>query len=214
MKIALVAAAGNIGSRILQEALGRGHSVTAVVRHPAKLTLTAKNLTVKAGDVFDEDALAAVAKGHDAIVSAYGPSPSDPSDPGIYSRAAHALIDAARKAGVRRLIAVGGAGSLYVAPGRQLVDTPEFPAAWRAGASSLRDALEVFLKEKELEWTFFSPAIVIQPGTRTGRFRLGTDEPVYDSKGESRISIEDYAVAMVDEIERPRFIRQRFTIGY
>ncbi len=214
MNIALVGAAGNIGSRIIHEALSRGHSVTAIVRHPAKITLGDKNLAVKKGDIFDSGGLAEIARGHDTIVSAYGPSPSDPNDPVSYSRAAHSLIDAAKKAGVSRLLVVGGAGSLYVAPGKQLVDSPDFPKEWKAGASGLRDALEVFKKERELEWTFFSPAIMIQPGTRTGKFRLGKDEPVFDSKGESRISIEDYAVAMTDEIEKPQFLRQRFTIGY
>ncbi len=214
MKIVLVAAAGNIGSRILREALSRGHSVTALVRHPSKLTLQDKSLSVQKGDIFDQESVATIARGHDVIVSSYGPGQSDPGDPALYSTAAHSLIGAAKKAGVKRLLVVGGAGSLYVGPGKQLVDTPEFPKDWKPGASGLRDALEVFKKEKELAWTFFSPAIMILPGTRTGTFRLGKDEPVYDANGESRVSIEDFAVAMIDEIEKPQFVRQRFTIGY
>jgi len=214
MHILLFSASGNIGSRILSEALNRGHKVTAAVRHPEKLILTHKNLTVRKGDILDEKSVAALAKGHDVVVSAYGPAHDDPNGPATYTKAANALINGLKKAGVKRLLAVGGAGSLYVAPGTQLVDTPDFPTAWRAGASGLRDALEVFKKETELEWTFFSPAIMIQPGTRTGKYRLGKDEPVYDSKGESNISIEDYAAAMLDEIEKPRHIRQRFTVGY
>lgn len=214
MKIALFAASGRIGLRILQEALNRGHEMTAIVRSPGNITLQHPKLTVRKGDVLDEDEVARIATGHDVVVSAYGPGWANPADFPLFSKAAQSLISGTKKAGVRRLINVGGAGSLFVAPGRQLVDTPQFPEAWRAGASAQRDSLEVFLKEKELGWTFFSPAIAIEPGQRTGKFRLGKDEPVLDLKGESKISMEDYAVALVDEIERPQFIRQRFTIGY
>ncbi|HTX17941.1 MAG TPA: NAD(P)-dependent oxidoreductase [Bacteroidota bacterium] len=214
MNILVYSAAGNIGTRILQEALTRGHKVTAAVRHPEKITLKHPNLTVQRGDILDERSIAALSKGHDAVISAYGPAHDDPNGPATYTKAAQALINGLKKAGVKRLVTIGGAGSLYVAPGTQLVDTPEFPSAWRPGALGLRDALEVFKKEKELEWTFFSPAVMIEPGKRTGKYRLGKDEPVYDSKGESKISTEDYAAAMLDEVEKPRHIRQRFTVGY
>jgi len=214
MKIALFGATGIIGSKILMEAMNRLHRVTAVVRNPEKLTLKHPNLTVVKGDVFDEDGIAAIVKGHDVVVSAYGPGSTDISDFSVFSKAAHALISGTKKAGVKRLINVGGAGSLYISPGKQLVDMDGFPQGWKAAASAQRDSLEVFKKEKDLEWTFFSPAIIIEPGIRTGKFRLGADEPVFDSKGESKISIEDYAVALVDEIEKPQFIRKRFTIGY
>lgn len=214
MRIAIFAAAGSIGSRILNEALKRGHKVTAIVRHPEKLKTRHPNLTIEKGDVLDENGIATLVKGYDVVVSAYGPGFANPPDFPLFSKAAQSLINGTKRAGVKRLINVGGAGSLHNATGKQLVDTPEFPEVWRAAASAQRDSLEVFRKEKELEWTFFSPAIIIEPGVRTGKFRLGKDEPVFDSKGESKISIEDYAVALIDEIEKPQFIRQRFTIGY
>ena len=213
MKIALFAATGKIGSKILMEALNRRHIVTAIVRHPEKLTLKHPSLTVVVGNVLDENEVASLAKGHDVVVSAYGPG-SNPANFPLFSKAAQSLVNGAKKAGVRRLINVGGAGSLYVAPGKQLVDMPYFPQSLKESASAQRDSLEVFLKERELDWTFFCPAIMIDTGTRTGKFRLNKDEPVFDPKGQSRISTEDFAVALVDEVEKPQFIRQRFTVGY
>jgi putative NADH-flavin reductase len=214
VKIALFAATGKIGSKILIEAMNRHHIVTAVIRHPEKLTLKHPNLTVTKGNVLDEEEVAMIVKGHDVVVSAFGPGFANPADFPLFVKAAESLISGTKKAGVKRLINVGGAGSLYVTPGKQLVDTPEFPEAWRVAASYQRDSLEVFKKEKDLEWTFFCPAIFIEPGIRTGEFQIGKDEPVFNSKGESKISIEDYAMALVDEIEKPQFVRQRFTIGY
>jgi len=196
------------------EALNRRHKITAIVRRPEKLTLLHPNLTVVQGDVLDENVVANLVKGHDVVVSAYGLGSSSPADFSLFSKAAQSLINGTKKAGVKRLINVGGAGSLYVAPGKQLVDMQGFPESLKEAASAQRDSLEVFRKEKELNWTFFSPAIIVENGDRTGKFRIGKDEPIFDSKGESRISIEDYAVALVDEIENPHFIRQRFTVGY
>jgi hypothetical protein len=132
----------------------------------------------------------------------------------LFNDVASSVIRACRKAVVKRIINVGGAGSLEISPGVQLVDTPSFPEIWRQGANEQRKSLEIFRAEKDLEWTFFSPAIVIEPGSRTGRFRLGTDSPVFDEKGNSYISYDDYAVALIDELEHPSFIRRRFTIGY
>lgn len=210
MKIALIGASGMIGQRIAAEALSRGHEVTALVRDPSRVEAR-PGLTAQAADVTDGASVAGLVAGHDAVIAAYSTGAGDPQ---LYSQVAHNLIAGLKEAGVRRLLVVGGAGSLEIVPGVQLVDTPEFPAAWRAGASALRDALNVYRQERELEWTFLSPAIMIQPGERSGVFRLGTDQPVFDAQGNSQISAEDYAVAMIDELEQPQHIRQRFTVGY
>jgi putative NADH-flavin reductase len=214
MKVAIIGANGNIGTRITQEALNRGHQVTAIARNPEKLKIENKNLTLVKADVLNTDELAEVLKGHDAVVSAFGIDWSKPETFPLFNIAAQSAIDAAKKAGVKRLINVGGAGSLEVAPGVQLIDTPEFPAQYRPAANEQRKSLEIFRRENDLDWTFFSPAIVIGPGERTGKFRIGKDNPVFDEKGNSHISYEDYAIALIDELENPQFIKQRFTIGY
>ncbi|KPV55206.1 3-beta hydroxysteroid dehydrogenase [Paenibacillus sp. A3] len=210
MKIALVGATGTIGQRILEEALSRGHQVTAIVRDPSRVTKQNENLKVVAGDVTNVDSLAAAAAGHDIVISAYGPAHGQEEK---LVQAAQALVDAAKKSGVSRLLTVGGAGSLEVAPGVQLVDTPEFPAEWKGIALAHRDALEVY-RSSELDWTNLSPAALIQPGEKTGQYRTEENRLVTDAEGNSRISAEDYAVAMLDEAERPRFSRKRFTVGY
>ena len=208
MKVVLYGASGMIGSRILNELLARGHQVTAVVRNPDKVT--ASGPIVVKGDITDAASVAATAKGQDAAISAYAP-PS--AQVGLLQDAARSLLAGLEKAGVKRLLMVGGAGSLEVAPGVQLVDTPEFPAAWKAIALAHRDVL-LSLKTSSLDWAYLSPAAFIQPGERTGSFRLGTTQLVTDTKGESRISAEDFAVAMVDELEKPRHLRQQFTAAY
>ena len=214
MKIAIIGASGKVGSRITHEALSRGHKVTAIVRDPTRLPTENENLVVTKGDILDVDDIAVKIKDHDALVVSYSPGWGPDADCSLYVDATHAAIAAAKKAGVKRLVNVGGAGSLYVSPGVQSVDTPGFPAEWRPGAAAQRDSLEVYRQEKDLDWTFFSPAFMIGPGERTGKYRLGTENPVVDEKGESNISYEDYAVALVDELEKPQFIRKRFTIGY
>lgn len=211
MNIVVYGASGMIGQRITQEALKRGHKVTAVVRHPAKFTLTHPELTVKEGNIFDLEDSARTIAGHDAVINATRQSLNEPGQ--NFVDAAHAFIAATKRAGVSRLIVVGGAGGLEVAPGLQLVDSPNFPPAWRPGALSLRDALDVY-RAADLDWTYFSPAGLIAPGERIGHYRTGTDQLVTDEKGESRISAEDYAVALLDELETPRFIRRRFTAAY
>lgn len=211
MNIVVYGASGMIGQRITQEALNRGHKVTAIVRSPSRFTLTHSNLTIKEGNILDPNDVARTVAGHDAVINATRQSADPPGQ--TYADAAHALIDGLTRAGVRRLIVVGGAGSLEVAPGLQLVDTPNFPAAWRPGSLALRDALAVY-RTADLDWTYFSPANRIAPGERTGHYRTGTDQLVTDEKGESRISVEDYAVALIDELETPRFVRQRFTVAY
>jgi hypothetical protein len=208
MKVVLYGASGMIGSRILNELISRGHQVIAVVRDTSKVRLP--GVAVRAGDVLDAKSVAETAKGADAVISAYAPPANGPEK---VVDATRTLVAALRQAGVRRFLMVGGAGGLEVAPGHQLVDTAEFPEAVRPVAVAHRDALKV-LEGSDLDWTNLSPAALIQPGARTGKFRLGKDGLITDGKGESRISAEDYAVALVDELEKPEHVRQRFTLAY
>jgi uncharacterized protein len=202
MKVALIGASGNGGSRLLAELSRRGHQVTAIARHPENVAKL-PGVTAKKGDVFDKAALIALIKGHDAVISAVHFTASDPK----------LLIEAVKESGVKRYFVVGGAGSLEVAPGVKLIDTPQFPAAYKAEAAKGGEFLDLLRKEKELGWTFLSPSAVIAPGERTGKFRLGKDDLLTHEKG-SNISWEDYAIAAVDELEKPAHIRQRFTVGY
>jgi putative NADH-flavin reductase len=216
MKVVLYGATGMIGTRILKELLSRGHAVTAVTRDPSKLKAE-KNLTIEKGDLLDADSIAKLAWGAEVIVSSYGPPSGaqgpDPTKVKQLVDATHALIAGARRAGAPRIIMVGGAGSLEVSPGLQIVDAPTFPDAYKPVALAHRDAFYV-LRKTDLNWTYFSPAMMIQPGERTGKFRLGKDALVSDDKGNSSISAEDFAVALVDEVEQGRHTKQRFTIGY
>lgn len=212
MNIALIGASGFIGSGLLKEALARDHRVTALVGHPEKLAAAA-GLTAVKTDVLDLAALAAHLRGHDAIISAFsGHAQSEVYD--YYLRGIRSIIGAVKQAGVSRLLVVGGAGSLEVGSGVQLLDTPEFPSQWKGTAEGARQALLLLKQERELDWTMLSPSAHIAPGQRTGKFRLGTDQLLVDAKGESHISVEDYAVAMIDELERPAHSRRRFTAGY
>jgi len=216
MRVVLYGATGMIGSRILKELLSRGHSVTAVVRDESKLQ-PRKNLTIEQGDLLDPASIAKLAWGADVIISSYGPPSGaqgpDPAQVHLLADSARALIAGARRAGSPRLIVVGGAGSLEVSPGQQIVDLPSFPDAYKPVALAHRDAFYI-LRDSDLNWTYFSPAMTIQPGERTGKFRLGLNSLISDEKGNSSISAEDYAVALVDEVEQARHTRQRFTIGY
>ena len=213
MKMAIIGANGKIGSRIAAEALSRGHQVTGIARNPEG-GIGNENISWIKTDALQTEELAAALKGQDALISAFGIDWHNPASFPLFSQVARSVIAAAKKAGVKRVINVGGAGSLEVAPGVQLVDTPSFPENWKQGANEQRKSLDIFRQEKDLDWTFFSPAILITPGPRTGQFRLGKDNPVFDEQGNSQISYDDYAVALIDELEKPRFIRQRFTIGY
>lgn len=203
MKVALLGASGMIGSRILAELALRGHQVTALARNTARI-VTLPGVTAKAVDAFDRTALAEAWRGHDAVISSVHYLASD----------ADTLIGAAKESGVPRYLVVGGAGSLEVAPGVKLVDTPQFPAIYRDEAEAGGVFLGKLKAEPVLAWTFLSPSAVIQPGERTGRFRLGTDQLLVDAAGNSAISAEDYAVALIDELETPKHIRMRFTVGY
>jgi putative NADH-flavin reductase len=212
MKIVLYGASGTIGSSIAQEALARGHEVTAVVRDPTRVGPPHPALSVVAGDVLDPSSVAALAAGQDVVACAAGPRlPED--EPKSVVDTARSLIEGLTRAGVSRLVVVGGAGSLEVSPGVDLVDTPEFPEAWKGIALAHRDALAVY-RGAPLDWTYISPAALIRPGERTGQYRTGTDQLLTDENGESLISVEDYAVAFVDEIENGRFVRQRMTVAY
>ena len=213
MKIAVIGATGFVGSAILQEALQRGHEVAAIVRTPDKLTPHAK-LHPKKGDVYNEDEVVQLVTGHDAVISAFNPGWSDPDIYNQQVKGARSIINGVKKAGVKRLLFVGGAGSLEVKPGVQSVDLPEFPAEYKQGALATREALNLLRNEPSLDWSFLSPSADLFPGQRTGKFRLGTDQLLADAKGESRISVEDYAMAMIDEVEKPKHIRRRFTVGY
>lgn len=202
MKVALIGASGNGGSRLLAELSRRGHQVTAIARRPETITKL-PGVTGQKGDVFDRPGLVQLLKGHDAVISAVRFRQSDPK----------LLIDAVKESGVKRYFVVGGASSLEVAPGVKLFDTPQFPAAYRAEAAKGTEFLDLLRKEKELDWTFLSPSAEIAPGERTGQFRLGKDQLLTSEKG-SHISWEDYAIAAVDELEKPAHIRERFTVGY
>jgi putative NADH-flavin reductase len=208
MKVVLYGASGMVGSRILTELVSRGHQVTAVVRNPEKIT--AAGVRALRGDATEVDSIAQTAMGADAAISAYAPPKGEEA---TLSAAVYALLDGLTEAGVNRLIVVGGAGTLEVAPGVALVDAPGFPDAYRDIAMAHRDVLPI-LKESNRDWSYFCPAAFIQPGERTGKFRLGGTSFMVDEKGESRISAEDYAVALVDELENPQHIRQQFTAAY
>jgi putative NADH-flavin reductase len=213
MKIVLYGATGMIGQRILREALQRGHEVTAIAHDPSSLAPQANaHLRVETGDILDANSVAAAVAGYDAVISAFGPR-GDAM--GTLATAAHALIDGLTRARVRRLLVVGGAGSLEVAPGVMLMNSPGFPDAWRGIAEAHTAALEVYKSEGgALEWSYLSPAALIEPGERTGVFRRGGDQLLTDAEGNSRISAEDFAVALLDELETPQHVRQRFTVSY
>jgi putative NADH-flavin reductase len=213
MNIALIGATGFVGKAVLEELLNRGHQVRSLQRDVAKLAARA-GVEARAADVLAGANLTAELKGVDAVVSAFNPGWANPNLHDDFLRGSDAIATAAREAGVRLLV-VGGAGSLFIAPGQQLVDSPAFPAEWKQGALAAREALNRLRADQSgLDWSFVSPAMHLAPGQRTGRFRLGRDEPVFDAKGESHISVEDLAAAIVNELESPQFRRARFTLGY
>jgi len=217
MKIALLGATGFVGSAIRQEALDRGHEVTAIVRHPEKLP-SQPGLKAVAADVTDVAALAQAISGSEAVISAFNPGWTPGTvRPEMYDeqvRGTSAILAAARQAGTRRPLWVGGAGGLEVAPGVALIDTPEFPDWIKPGSRATSKALEQLRSEPDLDWTFLAPSALLEPGERTGKFRLGGDQLLVDAQVQSRISVQNYAVAMIDELEQPRHSGQRFTVGY
>lgn len=213
MKIALIGATGFVGTAILKEALDRSHEVTAIVQHPEKLQSHPK-LHPQKGNIYNVDEVARLIAGHDAVISAFSPGKTDPDIREKHVQGIKTLITAMKQARITRLLVVGGAGSLEVKPGLRVIDTPEFPDQWKGTARATADVLQLLRREHDLGWTCLSPSAMLQPGTRTGTFRLGTDQLLVDANGQSRISTQDYAVAMIDELEQPKHLRQRFTVGY
>jgi len=207
VKIAIIGATGLVGTKILSESLDRGHEVTAIVRNPETLPMHPKLRAAK-GDATEPAKLASLVAGHDVVISAFNPGKDE------RGTGARSIIDAVKRAEVERLLVVGGAGSLEVAPGKRLVDQPDFPAQWKEGALRTADFLDQLRGETELDWAFVSPAAMLAPGERTGHYRVGGDQFMTDNDGESRISLEDYAVAMLDEAERPQHHRKRFSVAY
>jgi putative NADH-flavin reductase len=215
MRIALIGATGFVGSHLLTELTSRGHNVTAIARHASNLPAE-QNVQAVEINVNDVDNLAQVLQGHDLVINAFNPGWSDPTIYDDFLRGARNIQAATEKSGVTRFITIGGAGSLYI-NGQQLVDSSDFPEAYKPGAQAARDYLDEIKKETELDWVFVSPAIEMSeanPGSRIGKYRLGKDEPVLDSNGRSILSVEDLAVVIADEAEKPTHHRERFTAAY
>ena len=215
MNVTLIGASGFVGSAILKELLDRGVNVTAVVRDTKKVTLTNPALKVVSANVADEAQLIPLCEGKDAVISAYNPGWGNPRQYEETLENYPKIVDAVKKAGVKRLLIVGGAGTLFVKPGLRLVDAGVLPAEWMPGVKSLGEFyLNDLMKEKDIDWIFFSPAGNLAPGERTGNYRLGKDDLIVDAEGNSNISVQDYAKAMVDELLAPAHHQERFTIGY
>ena len=213
--VVLIGASGFVGTAILNELLNRGHKVTAIVRDTTKVTASNPNLKVVQADVTDTDVLIEASKGKDAVISAYNPGWKNPN---IYEETLKnypLIVDSVKKAGVERLLIVGGAGTLFYAPGKMVMDADDIPAKLLPGIKSLGEFyLNTLRKENDIDWIFLSPAANMTPGERTGKFRIGKDDLVVGVNGDSNISVEDYAVAMVDELEQKHHHKERFTIGY
>ena len=216
MRIVVFGATGNVGQRVAREALRRGHEVVGVVRDPAAVQPPDPRVKLVKGDATDAESVAQAARGADAVVSAISPRPNARglAAPRLVDNT-RALLAGLRKADVRRVLYVGGASSLEVAPGKQLLDQPGFPEMYRAEALDGREALGIWRSEGAgLDWTYLSPAIEIGPGERTGRYRTTLEQMLFDEKGKSFISFEDYAVAVLDELEQNRNVGRRFGVAY
>jgi uncharacterized protein len=214
LQIVVFGGTGNIGQRIVHEALERGHQVTIVSRDPSRVKEKHQHLSVQQGNVLEPTQVAKLVAGKDVVISAIGADRANNPDYAIYRKAGQSLVTALRSFGAKapRLVVVGGAGSLEIAPGVLLVT--KIPEQYRAEVLGQKDALDYYRTVKDVKWTYFSPAGSIAPGKRTGKFRLGGDQLVADKDGNSKISIEDYAVALLDEAEQPKHTGKRFTIGY
>ncbi|ARZ71018.1 NADH-flavin reductase [Streptomyces albireticuli] len=212
MRITVFGAAGNVGSRVVTEALGRGHEVTAVVRREARFPELPAAAHARTGDAADPRDVARLAAGQDVVVTATRPAQGSEGD---LLTTTEGLLTGLSGTGVRLLV-VGGAGSLTVpgTGGTTVADAPDFPPSWRPIALACNAQLAACRAATEVDWTYLSPPALLEPGTRTGRYRLGTDELIVDAKGESAVSMEDLAVALLDEAENPRHRRTRFTVGY
>ncbi len=216
MKVALIGASGFVGKTVLNELINRGHEVTAIARNPENITPT-ENVKIIKANVLNANETTEAVKGHDAVISAYNAGWTNPNLYEEFLQGSKAIQEGVKKSGVNRLLIMGGAGSLFVTDSLQVLDTPQFPAEYKAGASAARDYLNILQEEKELDWTFLSPAIEMHQGTsgvRKGVYRKGLNQPVFDEDNRSIISAEDTAAAIVDELEHPQHTRQRFTVAY
>ncbi|MGE6219639.1 NAD(P)-dependent oxidoreductase [Nubsella zeaxanthinifaciens] len=215
MKVAVIGATGFVGKNLVNELANRGHEVLAIARNADKVAEQSQVNAVSV-DVNDQEALAKVLAGTDVVVSAFNPGWTNPNIYAEFIKGAEAIQAGVKAAGVPRLIVIGGAGSLYM-EGSQLVDGPGFPAEIKPGATAARDYLNTLKEEEELNWTFFSPAIEMHPGItigRTGKYRLGLENPVFDENGKCVLSVEDLAIVIADEVESNKHPRQRFTAAY
>lgn len=210
MNIIIFGSTGQVGKAIVREALKRGHGVTAVVRNPSKMTEEHERLQVVKGDILDPESVANLTRGHEAVISAYGPKFGEEEE---LLEAARSLVEGVRRSGVNRLLIVGGAGSLKTGSDVRLMDTPAFPQELLPLAKAHADAYEIY-NQSDLDYTYLSPAAVLETGRRVGNFRIGMDMLVTDEIGSSRISVEDLSAALIDEMEDPYFSRSRFTVAY
>lgn len=214
-KVAIIGASGFVGSNLVKEATNRGLEVTAIARNVEKINV--ENISKVAVDVNQVNELSEALKGHDVVISAFNAGWTNPNLYNDFIKGSESIQQAAKQAGVQRMIVVGGAGSLYANENEQLVDSPDFPADIKPGATAARDYLNILKEEKELDWVFFSPAIEMHPGVtigRTGKYRLGKDQPVFDENMVSKLSPEDVAVVLIDELQQPKHHKERFTAAY
>ena len=215
-KVAVIGATGFVGTQVVKELANRGYFVNALARNTSKIE-ESENVKAIAVDVYNTSELSEILKGNDAVISAFNPGWTNPNIFEDFLKGAESIEKAVEESGVKRFITVGGAGSLYIAENLQLIDTPEFPAEIKPGAEAARQYLEMIKKNENLDWTFFSPAIEMHQGTagvRKGTYRTALENPVFDENGRSVLSVEDVAVALVDELENNQFVRQRFTAAY
>lgn len=215
MKIAIIGATGFVGSTILKELASRNHEITAISK--STINSDQANIVWKRVDVNNLEELSKAVAGNDLVISAFNAGWTNPNLYNDFITGSKAIQEGVKRAGVKRLIVIGGGGSLFVAPNLQVVDTPDFPKEYYTGATAARDYLNLIKEEKELDWTFFSPALEMHPGIttgRTGKYRLGLDNPVMDDNGRSILSVEDLAVVIADEVEQPKHIQTRFTAAY
>ena len=215
-KVAVIGATGFVGTQVVKELANRGYFVNALARNTSKIE-ESENVKAVNADIYNTTELSEILKGNDAVISAFNPGWTNPNIFEDFLKGAESIEKAVEESGVKRFITVGGAGSLYIAENLQLIDTPEFPAEIKPGAEAARQYLEMIKKNENLDWTFFSPAIEMHQGTagvRKGTYRTALENPVFDENGRSVLSVEDVAVALVDELENNQFVKQRFTVAY
>ena len=215
-KVAVIGATGFVGTQVVKELANRGYSVNALARNTSKIK-ESENVKAVTADIYNTAELSEILKGNHAVISAFNPGWTNPNIFEDFLKGAESIEKAVEESGVKRFITVGGAGSLYIAENLQLIDTPEFPAEIKPGAEAARQYLEMIKRNEKLDWTFFSPAIEMHQGTagvRKGIYRTALENPVFDEEGRSVLSVEDVAVALVDELENNQFVRQRFTAAY